>query len=87
MVYHSIFVVLHAINIANPLRHEYLIGVWIGLFYGLGALLLATLTAATVKQHLSRAAFRWLIWPSLFIGSLFLVFVAYSLVVEFASKA
>lgn len=66
------YTILYFLKASNPSRHEYILGASLGLLYATGALLLATVLAGTVRASLSRNAFRWLAWPGLAIGALFL---------------
>lgn len=73
--------VLYFADTKDPLRHEYLMGVGIGLLYSVGSLLVASVIAITLKKSLSNGAFRWLVWPGLVVGGTF--FILYLISVGF----
>ena len=64
---------LYLVDSTNPLRHEYQFGVALSLLYGTGSGLTASLLAGVLKKGLSPSAFRWIAWPGLGFGAIFLI--------------
>ncbi len=74
------------IETGNPLRHELIIGIWLGFLYAVGFSIGSTLLAATVKGNISKIAFRLLSVPALIMGSTFLVVYFVSIAYDLASR-
>ena len=68
------YLILYLTESANSSRHEYMMGATFGLLYGTGAYLGATYLASVFHRSLSRRTFRWLVWPGLIVGGVFLIF-------------
>ena len=80
------FIGMYYIDTENQLRHEYLIGMWLGFLYATAFSIVGALLAVTVKNKISKRAFRLLGIPALIIGSAFLVVYLGSIAYDMASR-
>jgi hypothetical protein len=80
------FLAGYYIDTDNHLRHEYLIGVWVGLLQATGFSLGSALLASSVKTAISRRTFRILTVPALIIGIVFLTLYFGSLVYDLSTR-
>ncbi len=62
------YAAVYFIEVENPLRDEYLVGVALGLLYSFPAFALAALLAASVKKVISRTLYCVLSVPALIVG-------------------
>jgi hypothetical protein len=80
------FIAMYYTDIENDLRHEYLMGMWIGFLYAAGFSLGSALMAVTVKNNISKLAFRLLSIPALVVGTAFLAVYFGSIAYDLASR-
>ena len=80
------YVAMFFLDNKNPLKHEYLIGMWLGILYATGFTLGSAILASSLKKHLSKTVFRALTMPALIIGSGFFVLNLYSIVCDLATR-
>jgi hypothetical protein len=72
---------------ANSALGEYALGVWFGVLYGFGALLLATFLAIGVKKVLPKTLFGLLTMPTLIVGIVLLVMYFYGVAADGLARA
>jgi uncharacterized transporter YbjL len=70
----------------NPLRHEYLMGMWLGFVYAVGFSIGSALLAVTVKANIPMLSFRLLSFPALISGIAFLAVYFWSIAHDLASR-
>ena len=80
------FIAMYYMDIENHLRHEYLMGMWIGFLYATGFSLGSALLAVTVKNNISKLAFRLLSIPALVVGAAFLAVYFGSIAYDLSSR-
>lgn len=80
------FAASYYVDSENHLRHEYMIGVWVGLMQSAGFSLGSALLASTLKGAITKRAFRVLTAPALVIGTGFLILYFGSLAYDLASR-
>lgn len=80
------FIGKYYLELENPLRHEYLMGMWLGFLYAVGFSIGSAVFAVTVKHNISRLSFRLLSVPALVSGTVFLAIYFWSIAYDLASR-
>ena len=80
------FIGMYYYEVENPLRHEYLMGMWLGFTYAAGFSMGSALLAVTIKKYLSKRTFRQLSISALISGSAFLAVYFGSIAYDLASR-
>lgn len=80
------FIVKYYMELENPYRHEYLMGMWLGFLYAVGFSIGGSLLAVTVKNNISKLSFRLLSVPALISGIVFLVVCFWSIAYDLAPR-
>ena len=86
LVMAAYYTAIYLTDTENHLRHEYLMGTWLGLLYATGFSLGSAVLAVSVKNEISKPAFRVLSIPALVLGLGFLVIYLGSLAYDLASR-
>lgn len=86
LVMAAYYTVMYFTDTENHLRHEYLMGTWLGLLYATGFSLSSALLAVSVKNEISKPAFQALSIPALVLGLGFLVIYLGSLAYDLVSR-
>lgn len=77
---------MYFVDTENHLRHEYLMGTWLGLMQAAGFSIGSALLALTVKNEISNISFQILTMPGLILGIFFLLLYLWSFAYDFATR-
>ena len=86
LIMSGVFLANYYMDFENHLRHEYMIGVWVGIMYAVGFSIGSALLASTVKQEISKISFKVLTIPALVIGLGFLLLYFVTIAYDVASR-